>query len=639
MLSIFACCRRLPVLAVALFLCGAAWAQPDPPGRVGRLAELRGTVWMYDQEQGEWVAAERNRPVTTGDRLSTDRDARAELRIGSATVRLDADTQVDVTALDDSHLGFELRNGSLAARLRSPEVAAQFTVSTADGRFQATRAGHYRIDLDDDVSTATVWSGELRFDASDSALTVPNGQSAEFWKEGGVTHYTWAGATSDTFSEWVLADDRRDEAAAPRYVSPEMTGHEDLDRYGRWETHPEYGALWIPVQVAPDWAPYRYGHWAWVRPWGWTWVDDAPWGFAPFHYGRWAWWNGRWGWAPGAYAARPVYAPALVGWVGGPSVNVSVRIGSGPVVGWVPLAPREAYHPWYPVGREHWRQVNPRVPDRFYRPVAPSRASALYANRGVPGGVTVVPADMLKHRQPIGNAVRSMDPRVAQQLVQQPAAPWSPPAPPAPVALRPAPVAPHGAAAGALGQVAPPPNRVVAPGVVDGRRGHGVIVPPPVRQQQQQQQQQQPLPSQQPPQPQQPSPAAVEVPSRWQGRRIVEPLRPAPMPPPPSPPEMRRPAPAPPAVREVPRAPAAAHELQRAAQQQPGRPAPQREAPPQREVPPQREAQPRESQPQRPPPAQPVAREEIGEGRRGSPHEGRGAYEGRPGGGRQQQIQ
>ncbi|MFO1296524.1 MAG: DUF6600 domain-containing protein [Rubrivivax sp.] len=87
------------------------------------------------------------------------------------------------------------------------------------------------------------------------------------------------------------------------------------------ERRPDYGAIWYPSTVTAGWAPYRYGRWAWVRPWGWTWVDEAPWGFAPFHYGRWVHWHGRWCWAPGGYVQRPVYAPALVAWVGGPGLG------------------------------------------------------------------------------------------------------------------------------------------------------------------------------------------------------------------------------------------------------------------------------------------------------------------------------
>ena len=132
-------------LAAAALLTGAvAWA--DPPGRVGRIAESTGTVWMFDAEQGEWVAAKRNRPLTGGDRLSTERDARVELSIGSVTVRLDSGTEVEVTELNDDRVHLHLRSGSLALRLRSAESVREFAVTTSEGRFEPQRVGHYRID-------------------------------------------------------------------------------------------------------------------------------------------------------------------------------------------------------------------------------------------------------------------------------------------------------------------------------------------------------------------------------------------------------------------------------------------------------------------------------------------------------------
>src|SRR5947208_11514624 len=71
------------------------------------------------------------------------------------------------------------------------------------------------------------------------------------------------------------------------YVSSNMIGYEDLDRYGRWRSTRQYGNIWTPVNVSANWAPYRDGRWVWTRQWGWTWVDAQPWGFAPSHYGRW----------------------------------------------------------------------------------------------------------------------------------------------------------------------------------------------------------------------------------------------------------------------------------------------------------------------------------------------------------------
>src|SRR3954469_10813696 len=65
---------------VALLMTGSpALAQPQapapapgqgqdvyPPGRVGRLADIDGQVWVLSPESDEWVAAVRNQPITTG---------------------------------------------------------------------------------------------------------------------------------------------------------------------------------------------------------------------------------------------------------------------------------------------------------------------------------------------------------------------------------------------------------------------------------------------------------------------------------------------------------------------------------------------------------------------------------------------
>src|ERR1039458_5474729 len=133
-------------------------------------------------------------------------------------------------------------------------------------------------------------------------------------------------------------------------TSPPESSAKDLDNYGTWQTVPTYGAIWVPTSVQAGWAPYRYGHWAYIAPWGWTWVDDAPWGFAPFHYGRWVSWGGGWGWAPGPMIGvgwRPYYAPALVGWIGGGGWGIGFGFGIGGGCGWFPLGWGEPFYPWY----------------------------------------------------------------------------------------------------------------------------------------------------------------------------------------------------------------------------------------------------------------------------------------------------
>lgn len=333
----------------------------DPPGRIGRLSEFTGPTWLFSPSQGEWIAAPLNRPLTSGDRLATDAGARATVRIGSTTLRLDGGSELELLTVDDDRLQLQVHEGSLAVRLRAPQKAAELQVLTGEGRVAFDRAGRYRIDRRDATTHLTVWSGEARFEAPGTGSMVYPRQRAEFWfdsREGRVV-YSLTDPREDAFSAWVAGRDYQDgRSAAGRYVSPEMTGAEDLDRWGQWEEHGEYGTLWIPREVPPGWAPYRTGQWQWIAPWGWTWIDEAPWGFAPFHYGRWVWWRDRWAWAPGRWVARPVYAPALVAWIGGPGLSVGVSIGGGRPVGWFPLGPSEVYVPWYSVTPGYVQQVN-----------------------------------------------------------------------------------------------------------------------------------------------------------------------------------------------------------------------------------------------------------------------------------------
>jgi hypothetical protein len=263
-------------------------------------------------------------------------------------------------------------------------------------------------------------SGSAQIFANERPVTLRAGEMVTIDGRGVLTVET--ARYGDDFDAWVSARDNREKSAqARRNVSPYMTGYDDLDTYGDWTTVEDYGTVWYPRAVGADWAPYRYGRWAWVDPWGWTWVDAAPWGFAPFHYGRWVQVRGRWGWAPGAYVARPVYAPALVGWVGNPGWNASFSVGLAPAVGWFPLAPREVYVPAYRTSPTYIRQVNVTHVrnaadiDHALRPdYRPN-----YAHHGLPHAVTVVPTNTLRDGRPIDRAaIRRFD---RHELGQSPA--------------------------------------------------------------------------------------------------------------------------------------------------------------------------------------------------------------------------
>ncbi|MEP7099973.1 MAG: DUF6600 domain-containing protein [Burkholderiales bacterium] len=400
------------LLLATLAVAGGVRAQDtdvDPPGRVARLSEVNGQVWLYSPDGAEWIVASRNQPLTTGDRLATEAGARAELQIGSTTVRVDASSEIEVVQLDDEHVALELHDGSAIAHVRDLNGAGQLELTTEEGRFVTLRTGTYRFDRNNGKSDVTVYSGQARYEGPNSGLPVNAGQRAEFWIDsGGVAQYSTLSPVNDAFASWSSERDRRVVGnIAERYVSPEMTGAAELDAYGRWEQTPDYGSVWIPTAVAADWAPYSQGRWTFVRPWGWTWVDDAPWGFAPFHYGRWVYLRNNWCWTPGTRVARPIYAPALVGWVGGARGNVSVTIGGGPAVGWFPLAPREVYVPSYRVSPRYARNVNIThvsnvtvINNVFANPQGPRE----FENRRFPRAITVVPSSVMAERRPVGPA-------------------------------------------------------------------------------------------------------------------------------------------------------------------------------------------------------------------------------------------
>lgn len=351
------------------------------PGRAGRLVDFQGAVWLFDVAQGRWEEGLRNRALTGGDRLSTGADGRAEVRIGSTELRLGPRTELEFVDMTQDRLVWRLATGSLAWRVRRHEIAREAEVRAAAIQVRALGPGHFRLDVDDAVVWASAWRGGLRVDSGDQLVEVPAGRRAEFMRptSGPGTAVTWSVPARDAFSDWVARDELRDEQqaqASAAYVSPEMTGVEDLDRHGRWERHPEFGMVWTPLVVAAGWEPFRHGRWVWHVRWGWTWVDAAPWGFAPFHYGRWVSWGGRWCWVPGPYVARPHFAPALVAWSSKAAPGVSVSVGVS-LHGrhWAPLPPRFAPRPapWPREEAADPRRRHPEPPVRGALPAPPVR--------------------------------------------------------------------------------------------------------------------------------------------------------------------------------------------------------------------------------------------------------------------------
>ncbi|MBS1159541.1 MAG: putative prolin-rich exported protein [Proteobacteria bacterium] len=365
-------------------------AMAEPPSRAARLSYISGTVSFSPAGDPDWVQATVNRPLTTGDRLWADTNSRAELQIGGAAIRMGAATSVTLLNLDNRMAQMRLAQGTLKVRVRHMGANQVFEVNTPNVAFTLRRPGEYRIDVDpnDDATAVMVQSGRAEVYGEGASYAVSPQQGYRFYGTGLSDYELLAARRDDDLDRWARERDRRgDNSASARYVSSEVVGYEDLDANGTWRSDSEYGNVWTPTRVAAGWTPYHDGHWAWVDPWGWTWVDDAPWGFAVSHYGRWAKIRGAWGWVPGPSREPAVYAPALVAFVGGKNIQVSVAIGSPPaaVVGWFPLAPREVYQPSYPVSRGYFDNIN-----RSNAVIAPTTITKVYNTTNVINNTTIV---------------------------------------------------------------------------------------------------------------------------------------------------------------------------------------------------------------------------------------------------------
>lgn len=422
--------RTLALTGVLLFsLCVTPIARADyedPPGRVARLNDILGEVSYSPAGEDDWIGIQRNRPLIRGDRLWTDRDARAEFQVGNAAIRLGPDTSFGILNLNDDVAQLRLTQGTINLRVRRIYPGQTYEVATPTLAFVINRAGRYRIDVDpyDDVTTIVVWEGAGVAYGDDGRFALRAGDTVRFYGTDLRDYEMYGLPRPDDFDRYSLDRDQRlDRSVSLRYVDDDMVGYSDLDDYGDWRQVGSLGVVWFPRRVDNDWAPYRDGHWAWQEPWGWTWIDDAPWGFAPSHYGRWVHVSNRWGWIPGPRNVRPVYSPALVAFIGGSGWSRSISSVGGSPIGWFPLGPREIYVPSYRVSRDYFTRVNANntvVNNTTITNVYNNYSSGdinisqvNYVNRRVAGAVIAVPTDVFVNARPVRTARIRLDSKTA----------------------------------------------------------------------------------------------------------------------------------------------------------------------------------------------------------------------------------
>ncbi len=380
--------------------CAQGVAQ-DPPGRVGRLALVEGTVSYHTADQNYWQVARRNYPVTTGQSFWTEPNAHAAIDVATDRIYLDSSTELDVSALDDATAQFSLPEGALFLALRSLDRGKPYEIQMARAAVTLATAGRYELIAGDTehASQVTVFDGIAHVSGNGFDLDVRAGETAVLSGEQTIRAEVRAAGPADAFVAWVEAQEKLHRRGAPAVASA-MTGAAELGAYGRWARAAGHGDIWYP-DVPAAWAPYRDGYWGWVEPWGWTWIDEEAWGFAPFHYGRWLMIDDRWAWMPGYGPAdepiAAIYAPALV-----------TFFTAADTCAWVPLGPGETYLPAYPVSLGYFHSINtPYVSNIRTRQTIAAERTRL--NEFVNGrAVTAVPASVVSRSQPVASHARAV---------------------------------------------------------------------------------------------------------------------------------------------------------------------------------------------------------------------------------------
>ena len=418
---------------------GAEAPQPaeagDPPARVGWLADLSGAVSFHSAGQDQWATASQNYPIATGDAVWTQPQAQASIMVDASRLALNGGTELTAQEIDQATITTVLSQGEVFLNLVAMQPGQSVVIETPRGTAQITTNGRYEIYAGDSSTPTyvTAVTGAVQF--TGLGLNTPQAVGAQQTLVISGTNPVQAQIgpmQQDQFLTTMLqqiAPPPPPTTVAPPPVVSEMTGASVLTQYGSWSSEPDAGTVWFP-QVASSWVPYRDGRWAYVQPWGWTWVDNAPWGFAPFHYGRWSAFNGRWGWAPaptgGNYADyQPVYAPALVTFLGAAAgVAAAAAFASGSI-GWAPLGLRDPYYPPYRVPPRYFGAYNrPYVQNynQFYqRNVTVVNNRVTYRNVEVnngPGGpqgegftrrgATFAPRDAMLNSRPLAGVARPL---------------------------------------------------------------------------------------------------------------------------------------------------------------------------------------------------------------------------------------
>ena len=326
------------LLVAALAVSPLAWGEvSETPDRIAQLSYVEGQIRFQGAGEQEGYALP-NRPLAAGDRLATRGDARAEISLGSAAVRLDEQSALAIEMLDATEVQMRLDSGVVSVTLRDLLEGESVQIATPNATIRLEEPGDYRVEAPtDDLSILVVRGGAATVETDAGPVRVTEGQRARLQGREALASLEPASA-NDAFDEWVLG---REDQLADAETPSEDTQNEELQQYGEWRDDPNYGRVWTPAYAYGGYNPFHGGYWQPVG-FGWSWVDPYPWGQFGFNDGRWAYspYMHRWCWVPArnhhphevANDPLPVHPPIPIDPIRRPILPRGVPVdGEGPV--------------------------------------------------------------------------------------------------------------------------------------------------------------------------------------------------------------------------------------------------------------------------------------------------------------------
>ncbi len=305
----------------ALSPCAMA-AQADTT--TARLAVLTGTVDLRSNSRAAAKPAQNNALLAARNIINTNARARSEFYIGNTLVRLDAESELEISQLDAKQIILNLHYGSVFVQ----SASSALELRSAQGRVSVQEGAQLRMDAvtQPDAIALRLFSGNARFSANGAApYELQAGTQFSLRGQGNNI----ASINRDEFDDWALdgqasTSDRRNFVVSA--VSNEPIRRAEVNREtttvvsnrpsGTWETESSsypgtttttttytqpyypvtevqrtvvvnrYDPYWpvVPLVVGGLlWANYHhgyYGHGGYYRPWGYRyspgWYHSGP---------------------------------------------------------------------------------------------------------------------------------------------------------------------------------------------------------------------------------------------------------------------------------------------------------------------------------------------------------------------------